>query len=267
MQVLSLAFDIILAGYVAWEVARMVPRYRQLKQAVAAGDTGARTRMYYHALTFEWVSALLALIALGFNWTKLNPRFLSLAGNALIRPFSSGGDLDRGMITGLAVDLVGGTIGFIVARLRANRRGVQPAADAPARWWRKLLPDFTALIPVTARERLLWSAAAISAGVCEETVFRGWLLAILHSRVGLGGTALVLTAAAIFGLAHTYQGITGVVLTAIAGILFCVLYVVTGSLLVPIVLHSLVDLRFAFLPAPRVRKPEAVYALSAAPEL
>lgn len=125
---------------------------------------------------------------------------------------------------------------------------------------RKLMPDFTALIPVTGRERLLWAAAAISAGICEEIVFRGWLLATLHDSVGLGGTALVPTAAAIFGLAHTYQGVTGVILTALAGVLFCVLYVATGSLLVPILLHCVVDLRFAFLPAPRTRKPETAYA-------
>jgi membrane protease YdiL (CAAX protease family) len=101
---------------------------------------------------------------------------------------------------------------------------------------------------------------AISAGICEEIVFRGWLLSTLHSALRLDGTALVLVAAALFGLAHSYQGITGMILTAFAGAVFCALYVATGSLLVPIALHILIDLRFAVLPAPRTQNPRTIYA-------
>ncbi|MFZ0962233.1 MAG: hypothetical protein WAO35_15140 [Terriglobia bacterium] len=132
MQILSLAVDVVLAGFIGWQVAQFVPRYRQLKQAIAAGEEGARTRMYYRVLVFEWVSALLALIALGFNWQKLNPRFLSLERIPLLRTFLPNGTLDRDTITGLLVGLGVGMAGFVVARLRANRRGIQPAADAPA---------------------------------------------------------------------------------------------------------------------------------------
>jgi membrane protease YdiL (CAAX protease family) len=58
--------------------------------------------------------------------------------------------------------------------------------------------------------------------------------------------------AAIFGLAHAYQKVAGVILTALAGAFFCALYIKTGSLLIPIALHILVDVRFAFMPAPRM---------------
>lgn len=125
---------------------------------------------------------------------------------------------------------------------------------------RKLLPDFSALIPVTTHERLIWAAVAASAGICEEVVFRGWLLSALHGQLGLNGAALVCVAAAFFGLAHAYQRTTGVILTALAGAFFCALYVATGSLLVPIVLHILVDARFAVWPAPRIPKPLASFA-------
>ena len=67
-------------------------------------------------------------------------------------------------------------------------------------------------------------------------------------------------AAVLFGLAHSYQGIAGMVLTAFAGLLFCGLYVATGSLLFPILLHILVDVRFAILPAPRTQNPRTIYA-------
>ncbi|HET7250254.1 MAG TPA: CPBP family intramembrane glutamic endopeptidase [Gemmatimonadales bacterium] len=97
-----------------------------------------------------------------------------------------------------------------------------------------------------ARTRLYRHALAF----CEEVVFRGWLLATLHGPVDLAGTALIVGAALGFGFAHAYQGPAGVVLATLAGILFCALYVMSGSLLLPILLHVAVDARFAVLPAP-----------------
>ncbi len=164
------------------------------------------------------------------------------------------------MVTGVLVGMAVGLLGFVAARVGARWGGAVAVRETKTPRWRKLLPDFSALLPVAARERLLWAAVAISAGICEEVVFRGWLLATLHGPAGLTGTALVAVAAVIFGLAHAYQGIAGVVLTAFAGAFFCVLYVTTGSLLIPIALHTLVDLRFALLPAPPMQKPRTAYA-------
>jgi membrane protease YdiL (CAAX protease family) len=69
---------------------------------------------------------------------------------------------------------------------------------------------------------LWWAAVAVSAGICEELVFRGWFLATLRSELGMGGLSLLIAAAAIFGLAHVYQGVSGVILTAVVGAFFCV---------------------------------------------
>jgi uncharacterized protein len=263
MQILSFVIDIFLAAYVTREVLRFGAQYRQLKQDIANGDQRALTRVYQKAIVFEWVSALLALLALGSNWSKLNPKLLALDGTRIVQSWRVGGSDRSGVewdrMAGIALGLViGTTAAIVIARIRSNRAGTARAI-APA-WWRKLLPDFSALLPGTMRERLLWAAVAISAGVCEEIVFRGWLLSTLHGTLRLNGTALVLVAAVLFGLAHSYQGIAGMVLTALAGILFCGLYVVTGSLLVPILLHILIDLRFAVMPAPRSHAPRAIYA-------
>jgi CAAX protease family protein len=261
MHIVLFTLDILLAGYIGWEVLRFSARYRQLKQEIANGDAHARTRIYYRALWFEWISALLALLALGFDWNKLNPKSLALDGSKLMLWLSAKGSFDRGAAAGLFLGVALGTAGFIAVRLIARRRrAAAPSAPAPTPRWRRLLPDFSALLPVSTHERMVWAAVAVSAGICEEIVFRGWLLSTLHNPVGLGGTALILVAAAIFGLAHAYQRITGIVLTTLAGALFCVLYIKTGSLLAPILLHIVIDLRFAFLPAPRLPKPQTLYA-------
>jgi uncharacterized protein len=263
MQTLSLVIDTILAAYVIREVVRFGAQYRQLKRDIANGDQKALTRVYQKAIVFEWVSALLALLALGLDWSNVNPKLLALEGTRMVQSWRVGG-VDRSGVewdrmAGLALGLViGTTAAIVIARIRSNRTGAAPAI-APA-WWRKLLPDFSALLPATMRERVLWAAVAVSAGVCEEIVFRGWLLSTLHGTLRLNGTALILVAAVLFGLAHSYQGIAGIVLTALAGVLFCGLYVVTGSLLAPIVLHILIDLRFAVMPAPRIHNPRAIYA-------
>lgn len=251
MHILPVTIDLVLAGYIVWEVLRFVPRYRELKQEIANGNTRSRTRIYYEVLAFEWISALLALLALGFDWNKLSPKSLPIDGSRLLQPLSESAAFDRGATVGLFFGIALGVLGFLMIRIRANRRAVAPAQNARPPRWRKLLPDFSALLPVTAREKYLWTGIAISAGICEEIVFRGWLLATLHGIFALGGTTLVLIAAAIFGLAHEYQQIAGMLLTAVAGALFCVLYIKTGSLVVPILLHILLDLRFAVLPAPR----------------
>jgi uncharacterized protein len=259
MQILTIIVDAILAAYITREVIRFVPRYRQLKLALAQGDGQARARIYREALAFEWISALLALIALGFDWQKLNPRFLALEGTGMIHSFSLSSETGRGWIGGVCIGVAAGTAAMIVGRMRANRRAGAVRPSKRAAWLRKLMPDFSALIPVSGQERLLWAAVAVSAGLCEEVVFRGWLLATLHNA-GVPGMALIVAGAVAFGLAHAYQGISGILLTAFAGAFFCLLYVETGSLLVPILLHMAVDLRFAFLPAPRVAVPQPACA-------
>jgi membrane protease YdiL (CAAX protease family) len=77
-------------------------------------------------------------------------------------------------------------------------------------------------------------------------------LTTLHDQIGLAGKSLLWAGAPIFGFAHSYQKIPSIILTSFAGAFFCMLYVKTGSLLWPILLHALVDLRFAFLPAAKI---------------
>jgi len=260
MQIMSQAIDVLLAAYVIWQVARFLPEYRRLKAAIAAGDTQARSRVYREAILFEWISALLAIIALRFDWSKLNPQSLNLDGTSLTRLIAHAHEFDRGLIGGIVIGVAAGTVVMVIARLRAKKSGVTIAPNARLAWVRQRIPDFSALIPTTAHERMIWVAVAMSAGICEEAVFRGWLLSTLHTTVGLSGATMVAVAAIFFGCAHVYQGPTGVFLTALAGALFCLLYIVTGSLFVPIALHVLVDLRFAILPGVANARPTEVAA-------
>jgi len=248
MPMSSYVMDLVLVAFVVREVVTFTGRFRRLKEDVARGDTAARPRLYGRALLFQWISAAVALFALRFDPAALRPDGAALAGSPLVHSASLRGDAGHGGIVGIVLGLVVGTIALAVARRRGGRGAARAAARSPLQ---RLMPDIAVLLPVTARERLLWVAVSVSAGICEEIVFRGWLLRVLHDPAGLAGTALILAAAAGFGLAHAYQGVAGVVTATLGGVMFCVLFAVTGSLVIPILLHIAVDARFALLPSPK----------------
>jgi CAAX protease family protein len=106
------------------------------------------------------------------------------------------------------------------------------------------LKSFDYFFPATRTERHWWVLVCITAGVCEETLFRGFMPYYLHVWPWtLNLTLALLISSAIFGLNHLYAGIGGLFGSALAGFLFGLLFWVGGNLLLPIVLHALVDLR------------------------
>lgn len=88
---------------------------------------------------------------------------------------------------------------------------------------------------------LTWTEAAF----IEEMFFRAYLLNRLMDLFGRAnwGIALALVIHAIlFGVGHTYQGLTGVLDTALAGLLIGLLYLWRrGNLWLPILTHGIID--------------------------
>lgn len=107
-------------------------------------------------------------------------------------------------------------------------------------------------LPATSSERAWFAAVSVTAGICEEILFRGFLLHYLHVFPWhLPLTPVLFIAAAIFGLQHLYQGRAGTVVNSLMGLLVSLLFLLTGSLLAPMVLHAVMDLRMlVILPAP-----------------
>jgi hypothetical protein len=93
------------------------------------------------------------------------------------------------------------------------------------------VPDMAvkALLPVTGQERAAWILLSISAGICEESCFRGFLLT-QGRRLVPRWAPLVLASSIAFGAGHLYQGAAGALLISVYGVLFCVLRLWRGSL-------------------------------------
>ena len=61
-----------------------------------------------------------------------------------------------------------------------------------------------------------------------------------------------MVAAIAFGTAHAYQGAAGVATTGVLGGVLAALYLQTGSLLFPVLLHVAIDLRFLLVPTSKL---------------
>src|SRR5712672_160362 len=83
-------------------------------------------------------------------------------------------------------------------------------------------------------------ALAVTAGLCEEFLYRGFAMAVI-ARAGLPTSLVILVSSVLFGLAHLYQGRAGFVSTMVLGLLFGISRAALGSLIPVIVWHAGVD--------------------------
>jgi membrane protease YdiL (CAAX protease family) len=93
------------------------------------------------------------------------------------------------------------------------------------------------LLPKSMVEVLVWIATCITAGICEEMAFRGYLQRQFHALTGNIAWAVVLQAL-VFGIAHGYQGWRNVVVISVLGVLYGALAAWRKNLRVNIVSHA-----------------------------
>ena len=99
----------------------------------------------------------------------------------------------------------------------------------------------TALVLPHTRTEMYWfGGVALTAGFCEEFLFRGYFIWALAPWLGWWGAAAL--SLACFAVGHLYQGWGGVLRTAIVGAIFTLVVAVLDSLWPAIVLHFLLDL-------------------------
>ena len=93
--------------------------------------------------------------------------------------------------------------------------------------------------PDTRSELRYFAALCAGSGVAEELVYRGFLMFLIaYYAPHLTNGMAVLIVSAVFGLGHVYQGWRGVTSTGLSGLILTILYVASGSILLPAVIHS-----------------------------
>lgn len=103
----------------------------------------------------------------------------------------------------------------------------------------KFPKDAARRAPHTRAELAWWMAVSVSAGLCEEFIFRGYLIWLLQPALGLWFAAAA--SLIVFAVAHAYQGARGVVTVGVVGGLFTLIVLVFGSLVSAVAVHMLVD--------------------------
>lgn len=106
----------------------------------------------------------------------------------------------------------------------------------------KLPADTELMIPRNEKEKKLWIAVSISAGIVEEFVYRGFLIyTIMILFPNLNFFIVLLIGALVFGIGHLYQGVSGIVQTGLYGLFMGIIYLSTDSLVICMILHFLTD--------------------------
>jgi len=96
-------------------------------------------------------------------------------------------------------------------------------------------------LPEGAAEIFVWILLSLSAGFCEELVYRGYLMRQLHAWTGRPWAALVLQAA-LFGISHGYQGVMACAKIALFGLIFEAVALWRRSLRPGMIAHALTDI-------------------------
>jgi membrane protease YdiL (CAAX protease family) len=146
----------------------------------------------------------------------------------------------REWATGNAGILVGAVIGVVLGLAALTIVGIVSARRHPEELIS--LGDIQALLPRN-RDELGWTGAmSVNAGIVEELAFRLAIPAVLYGASGSAVLTIVVSLV-LFGILHLYQGVVGVAGATIIGALMMTLFIASGSIVLPMLAHALIDLR------------------------
>jgi len=192
------------------------------RSGVTAQRAGvSRTALYANMSVSLWVLAAIGFLVVKLDGDSLADVYVTPA----VPPLSAAGF--AGWVAALTLS---GLALFVLSYRVAALAGL-PSEDP---YLRRLMPRGTA--------ESLWVGLVVSpsAGLCEEFLYRGFLLSRFHALLG-SLTAAILATSVVFGVAHAYQGRIGAARAGLIGLVLAVPLAFTGSLFAAMVAHSLID--------------------------
>jgi membrane protease YdiL (CAAX protease family) len=193
----------------------------RLEKLMAIRQMGRRERLSLYASTigFQWVAV--GVVAWRAWARGLTPEELGLVVHGRWRI----------LITALAGAATLGTLQWLNLRRMGRSSG-------RARKFLEMLAE--RILPQSRAELLPYLGLAVTAGLCEEFLYRGFAMAAL-TRAGLPVWGVVLSSSILFGLAHLYQGGGGIVSTLVIGTVFGTARIAYDGLLPVMLWHFAVD--------------------------
>ncbi len=186
-----------------------------------ADPARARTRLWRGGIGYAW-----ALVAVGAALWMANDRSWTSLGFSVPDGWQ--------LWTSIALFLLlAAYFAYAVATLARS-------SDAQASM-RQQFGKLTDLLPHTRTEMYWFGGVSLTAGFCEEFLYRGYFVWVFSPWLGWWGAAAL--SLPFFAIAHVpvYQGWSGALRTGIAGAFFTLLVAIFGSLWPAIALHALLD--------------------------
>lgn len=162
--------------------------------------------------------------------TNSHERLLLYASTILFQWFAAAVVAWRAWVRGLTPELLGllvhGTVKISVAAIvGATALGafqwfnLRRLGHSAGRARSYMQPIAERILPQSSRELAVYLLLTLTAGICEEFLYRGFAMAALL-RVGLPAWSVILISSVLFGLAHLYQGRGGFLSTLVVGTVF-----------------------------------------------
>jgi len=213
-------WDIVLIFFVLGVVVPWRGRKR-LQQLLAKPrvEPAERLSLYRSTIAFQWIAA--AVVAWR-SWAH----GLTLQQLGLVMP-------RRFWL--IVITISGAVVVVTLQWLNLRRMG---RSTSPFRGPLQALAE--RILPQSSTELVPFLGLAVTAGLCEEFLYRGFAMAVI-GRAALPTGVIVLLSSVLFGLAHLYQGRAGFVSTLVLGLLFGFSRAALGSLLPVIAWHTGVD--------------------------
>jgi uncharacterized protein len=186
---------------------------------LAAGVPDARLRHYRNLVLGEWLPTI-CLLAF---WAAQKRPWRNLW---LTEP--SPWRMAMGLVCAIA----------IAALLVAQRFAILKRPESHEKV-RAALKYAEPLLPHTPAEHRLFRLVSLTAGACEEILYRGFLTWYLAVWIGL--VPAVFLSAIIFGFGHIYLGLAHVPRTALVGLVMAGMALGSASLLPAMLLHAAID--------------------------
>jgi uncharacterized protein len=203
---------LILAGLAVWTLGAKI-----LAGHMRAAANPNRVHGYLVTICIEWFFFLLVLMGVRLNGTSV---FVVIGDR-----WQSARQVLRDIGIAAAFWVVATGLLWVFGRLlRVDQQG----------------HNVQFMLPHGVAEMTLWIALSITAGICEETIFRGYLQRQFTALTTNAPAGILLSAAA-FGAAHAYQGFRMVILIALFGAMFGILAYWRGSVRPEMIAHAWQD--------------------------
>jgi membrane protease YdiL (CAAX protease family) len=215
-------FDHLLAVLLAvlFPIRAALFGFRRLQNAGPDEVPKVRMWLYRQGIAIQWALTFGALAL--WAWQQRSWAALGVV------PFPTWGLL--GVSVGIAI-----TVAYF---LWQRRKAVED--DEALGRLRDRMRHLERMMPHSEDELRWFGWLSVTAGICEELLYRGYLVWYLATWMALIPAALI--AAVVFGFGHSYQGVRGILSTTLVGVFMSAVFAVTGSLLACMVIHALMDL-------------------------